>query len=366
MTSLIEKTAFITPRGKWEYVRMPFGLKNAPSTFQRLMNTITADMAEFASAYIDDIVIYSCNFKEHIKHLEIVFVRLEETGLKLKASKCVLAANHCKYLGHCVGEGRIRPLQAKVKVVLDYQQPNKKKDMRAFLGLTNYYWRFVPDYGTIAIPLTEATRKCAPDKVEWTKDKVTAFEQLKDALTRDPVLASPDEQKPFLLQTDASGIGIGAVLSQVKEDGKKQPIAYYSRKMKPAETRYSVTEQECLAVVESVRHFKVYLSGAPFTIMTDHRSLIYLDRMKDESGRLTRWSLSLQPYLFNIVHRLGVKHQNADGLSRQSWNERSKSICGQLSGEEGRDVAGRPSGQTEQALGTENMQASSIERSKTQ
>ena len=159
---------------------------------------------------------------------------------------------------------------------------------------------------------------------------------------------------------------IGAVLSQVKEDGKEQPIAYYSRKMKPAETRYSVTEQECLAVVESVRHFKVYLSGAPFTIMTDHRSLIYLDRMKGESGRLTRWSLSLQPYLFNIVHRPGVKHQNTDGLSRQSWNERSKSICGQLSGEEGSDVAGRPSGQTEQALGTENMQASSIERSKTQ
>ena len=314
---------------------MPFGLKNSPSVFQRMMNTIMADITTFAAAYIGDVVIFSESFQDHVKHLRVVLQRLEETGLKLKPEKCVIAGRSCQFLGHVVGEGQIRPLEAKVKAVAGYPHPTKKKQMRAFLGLTNYYKRFIPGYGAIAVPLNDATtRKLAPDHEEGTQERRDAFEQLRTALISHPVLTSPEEAKPFTLHTDASGIGIGAVLSQ-DIDGTDKPIAYYSRRLKPAEARHSVTEQECSAVVQAVRHFRVYLSGRPFTVVTDHRSLVYLHVMKDENGRLTRWALTLQSYLFEVQHMPGVRNQNADGLSRQSWG-RVLSL-----GEEGRDVAGR-------------------------
>ena len=211
--------------------------------------------------------------------------------------------------------------------------------MRSFLGLANYYRRFIPGFGSIAVPLTESTRKQAPDRIEWTSVRLAAFQQLRTSLTEYSVLISPDEEKLFLLHTDASGIGIGAVLSQLGEDEMDRPVAYYSRKLKPAETRYTVTEQKCLAVVEAVRHFRVYLSGALFTIVTDHNSLQYLTQMKDENGRLARWSLALQPYLFDVVHRPGSQNANADGMSRQSWTPDKSHQPSALEGE-GRDVTG--------------------------
>ena len=153
--------------------------------------------------------------------------------------------------------------------------------------------------------LTESTRKQAPDRIEWMSVRLAAFQQLRTSLTEDSILVSPEEEKLFLLHTDASGIGIGAVLSQLREDEMDRLVAYYSRKLKPAETRYTVTEQVCQAVVEAVRHFRVYLSEAPFIIVTDHSSLRYLTQMKDEDGRFARWSLALQSYLFDVVHRPG-------------------------------------------------------------
>ena len=261
------KTALITQHGKWEYVRMPFGLKNAPSVFQRLMNSILADMARFSAANKDDIVLFSKTFEEHIVHLEAVFSRLEEMGLVLKPMKYKLAEPTYQYLGHRVEAGEVRPLQAKIDDLTSYPKPLKKKDMRSFLGLAIYYRWFIPGFGSIAVPLTESTRKQAPDRIVWTSVRLAAFQQLRTSLTEDSVLVSPDEEKLFLLHTDASGIGIGAVLSQLGEDEMDRPVAYYSRKLKPAETRYTVTEQEGLAVVEAVRHFRVYLSGALFTIL---------------------------------------------------------------------------------------------------
>ena len=226
-----------------------------------------------------------------------------------------------------MGRGVVQLLEAKVEVVRSYPKPKKKKDMRAFLGLANYYRRFIAGFASIAVPLTDATRKIAPDKINWSHEMEEAFQQIKDSLTSNPVLSSPDTQKPFCLQTDASGIGIGAVLSQQGTDGAEHPVAYYSRKLLPRETRYTVSEQECLAVVEAIKHFKVYLTGAEFTVMTDHSSLIYLDKLKDENGRLTRWALALQPYMFKVYHRPGKCNANADGLSRQSWEEAGKWEC---------------------------------------
>ena len=319
---------------------MPFSLKNAPSAFQRMMNAITADITIFVAAYINDVVIFSDSFQDNVKHLRVVLQWLEETGLKLKPEKCVIAGRSCQFLGHVVREGQIRPLEAKVKAVAGYPYPTKKKQMRAFLGLTNYYRCFIPGYGAIAMPLNDATRKLAPDRVEWTQEHRDAFEQLRTALISHPVLTSPEEAKPFTLHTDASGIGIGAVLSQ-DINGTDKPIAFYSRRLKPAEARYSVTEQECLGVVEAVRHFRVYLSGRPFRVVTYHRSLVYLHAMKDENGRLTRWALALQPYLFEVQHRPGVKHYNVDGLSRQSWGRATDEPDALSLGEEGRNLAGR-------------------------
>ena len=304
---------------------MPFGLKNAPSVFQRLMNCMLADMARFSAAYIDDIVVFSKTFEKYIVHLEAVFSRLEETGLVLKPTKCKLAEPTCQYLGHRVGAGEVHPLQAKIDDLTSNPKPLKKKDMRSFLGLAIYYRRFIPGFGSIAVPLTESTQKQAPNRIEWTSVRLAAFQQLRTSLTEDSVLVSPDEEKLFLLHTDASGIGIGAVLSQLGEDEMDRPVAYYSRKLKPAETRYIVTEQECLAVVEAVRHFRVYLSGTFFTIVTDHSSLRYLTQMKDENGRLARslmWFIGQDRRMQMLMECLDNPGHRTSPTSRQLSKEK--------------------------------------------
>ena len=180
----------------------------------------------------------------------------------------------------------------------------------------------MPGYGSMAVPLTEATRKTEPDKISWDKARENAFQQIKDALARDPVLKSPEDDKLFILQTDASGIGIGGVLSQEGDDGMDRPVEYYSRRLKPAEQRYSVTEQECLAVVEAIRHFRIYLSGAMFRVVTDHSSLKHLAKMKDESGRLTKWPSHYNPIYLRLCTDLtpSTKMQMAyrDSLGKQT------------------------------------------------
>ena len=195
----ISKTAFVIPCGKWEYIRMPFGLKNGPAVFQRLINTILADIQLFAAAaYIDDIVVFSQTFEEHLTHLEAVFKRFMEAGLTTEVKKCLLATTDCLFLGHQVGAGIIRPAEAKVEHVLKYPRPANKKAMRAFLGLANYYRRFMPVYRSMAVQLTETTRKVSSDKIEWTETQCKAFEDIKQGLSSHPVLRSPMLRKPML------------------------------------------------------------------------------------------------------------------------------------------------------------------------
>ena len=210
----------------------------------------------------------------------------------------------------------------------EYPQPKTKKHVRAFLGLAGYYRRFIPNFAEIATPLSDLTKKLMPNTVVWNEKTEQAFVQLKKLLTSKPILHSPDIKKPFTLQTDASETGIGAVLSQSDESGVEHPVAYFSRKLLPRETRYATVEKECLAVVSGVRFFRVYLEGTRFTIETDHRSLEYLQRMRETNGRLTRWSLSLQPYDFVIRHRAGVNNGNADGLSRIAYTQQASSEKG--------------------------------------
>ena len=223
-------------------------------------------------------------------------------------------------MGHIVGNGRVQPEQSKIEAVAAFPKPHTKKQVRVFLGLSGYYRRFIADYASIAAPLSDLTKKSLPNEVCWSEACEKSFKCLKELLCKSPILHNPDFGKPFVLQTDASNRGVGAVLSQRDGNGEDYPIAYFSRKLLPREERYSTVEQECLAIKLGVQAFRVYLLGRRFTIQTDHHSLTWLDRLKENNARLTRWSLSLQPYDFEVIYRSGKANGNADALSRAAVN----------------------------------------------
>ena len=211
--------------------------------------------------------------------------------------------------------------EAKIAAIADFDWPTTKRQVRAFLGLAGYYRRFVPNFAEKAAPLTDCTKKDHPDKLHWTPELEMSFHALKEALVSHPVLCCPDEQLPFILQTDASARGVGAVLSQHGGDNEERPVAYFSRKMLPREQRYSSIEKECLAIVSALKHFAVYLVGRHFTIETDHRALRFLHSVNNSNSRLTRWAMPLQQFSFTVRYRPGQENGNADGLSRQPWDE---------------------------------------------
>ena len=310
------KTAFTTPFGLFQFTVMPFGLQGAPSTFQRMMDTLIRGMEGYASAYIDDVAVYSSCWREHIDHLRNLFLRLRRANLKVKPSKCQCAMFECVYLWHVVGKGTVRLESSKIEAIKRMPVPRTKKGVRQFLGLAGYYRRFIRDFATIATPLTELTRKSAPQEVKWSLQAQEAFDTLKAKIASSPVLMCPDMSRMFTLQTDTSDYGIGAVLSQTGEDGEEHPVAFFSQKLLPRERRYSTIEKECLAIRMGTQAFRVYLIGKPFVVQTDHRALEWLYKMKDTTSRLTRWSLALQPFQFTVRYRRGQANANADALSR--------------------------------------------------
>ena len=233
------KTAFATPFGLFQFNVMPFGLQGAPATFQRMMDRMIRGMEEFAASYIDDLVVYSRTWEEHLSHIRQVLQRLRDAGLTAKARKCQFGMEQCLYLGHLVGSGTIRPEPSKVEAISTFTTPRTKREVRTFLGLAGYYRKFIPDFATIAAPLTDLTRKNAPNLVSWSPACDSAFTELKGRMCSSPVLRSPDFTKPFLVQTDAYERGVGAVLSQLDDDGNDYPVSYYSRKLLPREERYA-------------------------------------------------------------------------------------------------------------------------------
>jgi transposase InsO family protein len=307
-----EKTAFISDQGLFEFNVMPFGLCNAPATFQRLMDAVLAGLKwTTCLVYLDDIIIFSKTFPEHLERLRGVFERIREAKLELKATKCHFARRDIAYLGHVVSEKGIAPDPAKVRAVQDFPTPTTVKDLRSFLGLTSYYRRFVKNYAKISYPLYRLLEKNA--SFDWSVECQTAFAKLKTALTTKPILHTPDFTKTFKLQTDASDRGLGVVLSQ-NFDGREYPIAYASRTLSPGELKWDTREKEALAIIWGCEHFRPYLIGKPFMVETDHSSLKWL--MNVPKGRLSRWALRLSEYDFEIRHKAGVTHGNADGVSR--------------------------------------------------
>ena len=309
-----EKTAFATHLGLFQFVAMPFGLCNAPATFQRAMTQCVAGLG-VPGPYLDDIPIATKTWEEHTELLSKVFKRLLEWDFRLKLEKCDFACDHVTYLGHVITAQGIKTNPKLVDKVRDFPAPKDISGLRSFLGLTGYYRRFIPSYATVAAPLTALLKKGV--QFSWTESREAAFKELKRYLTDDPILKYPDFDKEFILQTDASDYGVGAVLSQIQDDGHDHPIAYASATLNKHERNYSVTEKECLAVVFAVKVFRPYLLGPkPFTVVTDHAPLTALAKHRDTAGRLGRWNLILSEFKFHVRHKPGRAHANADALSR--------------------------------------------------
>ncbi|MHB1799647.1 MAG: RNase H-like domain-containing protein, partial [Vulcanimicrobiaceae bacterium] len=309
-----EKTAFICSAGLFEFNVMPFGLCNAPATFQRMMDEVCADLDwRVGSDYIDDVITGSTTFEEHLGDLQKLFDRLKKFDLTVKLNKCSFFKKKLIYLGHEISNKGVRPNPEKIVVIEKMKEPVDLTGLRRFLGLTSYYRRFVKDYAKVAEPLNTLLRK--GNVYRWNDRCQKAFQELKERLKRSPILTYPDFSKPFILYTDASMVGLGAVLSQQQDDGEGV-IAYASRSLSKAERNYSITELECLAIVWATSQFRPYLYGRKFSIITDHVALKWLMEIKSPSGRLARWSLKLQEHEMDIQHRSGKKHGNADAMSR--------------------------------------------------
>ncbi|XP_078799615.1 uncharacterized protein LOC144990300 [Oryzias latipes] len=311
--------AFCTRKGLFEWNVMPFGLCNAPATFQRLMDRVLAGLQwEACLVYLDDIIVLGCNSNQMMERLEQVFTRLRQANLKLKPSKCRLFQEQVAYLGHVVSAQGISTDPQKIQKVQDWPIPKNISEVRQFVGLASYYRRFVADFATIARPLHELTKKYA--RFDWTTECQEAFEELKERLTSAPILGYPLDSGELLLDTDASDWGVGAVLSQV-QGGEERVLAYGSRRLTTTEQNYCTTRRELLAVVEFTSHFRQYLLGRSFVLRTDHSSLRWLTRLKEPEGQLARWLEKLAEYDFQVLHRPGKVHQNADALSRRPCRE---------------------------------------------
>lgn len=322
--SAAEKTAFCVPgHGLYQFKRMPFGLCNVPATFQRLMDRLLP--RHLSRVYLDDIVVPGRTFAEALSGLREVFLALRSANFLLNPEKCRLFQNQLPYLGRIIDKNGVRADLSKVAQVQSWPAPQDKENLRSFLGLAQYYAKFIKDFAEIAAPLHRLTEKHRP--FEWGTPEQHSFARLRDALVSPPVLAYPDPDGGiFTLDCDASQFALGMVLSQ-EQDGNERVIAYGSKSLSKPQRNYCVTRKELLAIVEGVKHFHHYLSGRPFRVRTDHAALKWLLSLRHTAeGQLARWLELLSAYDFSIEHRPGRLHGNADALSRRPC-ERECSHC---------------------------------------
>lgn len=307
-----EKTAFSVSSGKYEFTRMPFGLKNAPATFQRVMDCILREfLGKCCLVYMDDIIVFSSSLEEHKKDLMKILNRLKEANLKIQLDKCEFFRKEVQYLGHTVSEEGVKPNTDKIEIIKKWPIPKNEKEIRQFLGTLGYYRRFIKDFAKLVKPLTGLLRKEADFNI--TPEIVECFEKCKTLLTMDPILIFPDFSKEFILTTDASDYAIGAVLSQGPV-GKDRPIAYASRTLNSTEENYSTLEKEFLAIVWAVKHFRPYLYGRKFKLFTDHQPLTY--SMSDANKRVVRGKVALEEFDYELIYKPGSQNTVADALSR--------------------------------------------------
>jgi hypothetical protein len=313
----IGKTAVITPFGLFEFLRMPFGLKNSAQAFQRLMDTVFHGI-DFVYVYLDDILIASTSTSQHLEHLQQVFARLRQYGLVVNAAKCLFGQAQIDFLGHHITADGAVPLQLKVQAVQDFARPTTVKGLQQFLGMVNYYHRFIPAAAAMMQPLYAATSGQSK-LLNWTPEMDTAFQRTKVALAEATMLTHPRTDVPVALTADASDLAVGAVLEQFV-DGSWQPMAFYSRQLRPPERKYSAFDRELLALFLAVRHFRFCLEGRPFTAYTDHKPLTFaISKISDPwSARQQRQLAYISEYTTQIRHIAGKDNHVADALSRSS------------------------------------------------
>lgn len=316
----IEKTAFTIDGGHYEFLRMPLGLKNAPASFQRLMNSILNELIaeNVCLVYLDDIIILGKNLEEHVENIKKVFLILRENNLKISDEKCEFLKTEIEFLGHIISNKGIKPNPKKIESIINFPIPNTQRRIKQFIGMIGFYRKFIKNFAKITKPITKYLRKRSKVNVD-DPEFLESFDKCKKLISNPPILVYPDLNKPLEVTTDASNYALGAVLSQ-----DQKPIAFISKTLNQPETNYSTTEKELLAIIWSVTYFHNYLYGNKFIIYTDHRPLQWLFNLKDANSRLMRWRIKLENYDYNIQYIKGKTNFVADALSRPDLNNKIK------------------------------------------
>lgn len=311
-----QKTGFVTQDGHYQWTCLPFGLKTSPAIFQRILSNILRNnnLKDFTENYIDDILIFSKSFEDHINHIEKVLKAIKKEGFRLKFQKCTFAASSVKYLGHIIGNNTVKPLKDNLISIRNFPTPKTQKNIRQFLGKINFYHEYIPNGSILLDPLHRLLRKNT--QFIWSEECEKSFSKIKNILCSQPVLEIFDKDLPITIYTDASLNGIGAILKQIQKDGKEKPVGYFSKKLNDTQKRKKAIYLECLAIKEAIKYWQYWLIGRKFTVLSDHKPLENLNikaRTDDELGELTFY---LSQYDFNIKYIPGKNNTEADSLSR--------------------------------------------------
>ena len=309
-------TAFVTNDGLYEWVRMPFGLKNAGATFVRAMRIMLSPIKDFTEAYVDDMGVGSASWKNHLCDVSKFLTIVRDVGMTLNLSKCDFAKSEVKFVGHFVGSGKRRADPQRLEGIAKMQRPHNKKELRKILGAMGFYREYIPQFAHIAKPLTDLTAKHSPNVLPWCDAHQVAFELLRDRLCSAHVLRIPQIGKPFCLHTDASGFAVGATLGQLNDEGLEEPLAYASQKLTQTQSSWATIEREAFAIIWALNRFKNIVFGSHITVFCDHNPLQYVRDCAPKSARLLRWALALQEFDLDVKYTKGSTNVVADYLSR--------------------------------------------------
>jgi hypothetical protein len=317
------KTAFSTRDSRYQFTVLPQGVTNGPPTFQRIVNQILGPTRwQYSLAYLDDVIIYSRTYEDHLKHLDDIFTRLSDANFRLNVSKCKIARKAINFLGHRIEHGKLMPDADKIRALVETSEPTTAKEAFRFVKAAEYYRKFIRGFSQIALPLytyapvtKQKGKRPLQQRITFSEQDRQSFNELKRILTTELILRIPNEKLPFKLQTDASDDGIGAVLLQTCPNGDL-PVAYYSRKFSQTQRNWSTTEKECFAILASIEKWHKYLDGHEFILETDHKPLVQLNIQAQTNAKCERWRLKLQQYRFKVKHIKGNDNTMADYLSR--------------------------------------------------